>query len=280
MSVMICSPPISIDGPLPVAPIHSLLALPGVLILPEDPHWQSGANLWGYPEETPELWEPSSVGTFRIKSSASTMSQPAFTSFALVQPITCSAISLGWDIDKFRNRATAVLEATQSFAIEQALSQGVVGSLNPYFLDGNESLPAGIAAVSPEAGLAYLEEAIGDTGRQGIIHLTPSVAAYLGFNQLRREDERQGLVGTAVGTPVSIGGGYKGAHQLGHTIAVGESWCFATGPINVRISEVIDQEIDQVLDRSQNDVTFRSERYVLATWDTALQAAVKVDWTP
>ena len=32
------------------------------------------------------------------------------------------------------------------------------------------------------------------------------------------------------------------------------------------------------IDRSDNVVTFRAEFYVLAIWDTALQAAVLVDW--
>ena len=39
-------------------------------------------------------------------------------------------------------------------------------------------------------------------------------------------------------------------------------------------------DITEVLDRSNNDVTFRAERYVLVEWDTVLQAAVLVDWTP
>ena len=34
-----------------------------------------------------------------------------------------------------------------------------------------------------------------------------------------------------------------------------------------------------MLDRSDNVLTFRAERYVLAIWDGALQAAVLVDWS-
>jgi hypothetical protein len=33
------------------------------------------------------------------------------------------------------------------------------------------------------------------------------------------------------------------------------------------------------LDRSDNVLTFRAEMYVLAIWDTALQAAALIDWT-
>jgi hypothetical protein len=39
-------------------------------------------------------------------------------------------------------------------------------------------------------------------------------------------------------------------------------------------------DINGSLDTSNNDVTFRAERYALASWDTALQAAVLIDWTP
>ena len=53
---------------------------------------------------------------------------------------------------------------------------------------------------------------------------------------------------------------------------------YATGPVEVRLGEVAVMDIKEVLDRSNNDVTFRAERYVLVTWDTQLQAAILVDW--
>jgi hypothetical protein len=86
----------------------------------------------------------------------------------------------------------------------------------------------------------------------------------------------------ANGTPVSISGGYQGASANGTAAGAGTSWAFASGPVEVYVGEatLVGEDINGTLDTSNNDVTFRAERYVLAEWDTALQAAVLVDWTP
>ena len=43
-------------------------------------------------------------------------------------------------------------------------------------------------------------------------------------------------------------------------------------------AEVNVLEIADVLDRETNDLTYRAERFVVAAWDTALQAGVLIDW--
>jgi hypothetical protein len=58
-----------------------------------------------------------------------------------------------------------------------------------------------------------------------------------------------------------------------------EDWIFATGPVEVHLGPLVMTNIKETLDRSDNTVTFRAERYALALWDTALQAAVLVDWS-
>jgi len=52
--------------------------------------------------------------------------------------------------------------------------------------------------------------------------------------------------------------------------------------VQVRLSDMqmVGEDINGTLDTSLNDVTFRAEIYALAVWDTALQAAVLIDWTP
>ncbi len=107
-----------------------------------------------------------------------------------------------------------------------------------------------------------------------MIHATPPVVSRW-FDQTREDNP---LV-TVNGTRVAAGGGYQGATPSGQVAAsAGESWVYATGPVEVRLGEVAVLDIKDVLDRSNNDVTFRAERYVLVTWDTQLQAAVLVDW--
>jgi len=45
-------------------------------------------------------------------------------------------------------------------------------------------------------------------------------------------------------------------------------------------TRLVGDDINGTLDTSNNDATFRAERFVLAEWDTALQKAVLVNWTP
>lgn len=268
MSVFAVGPALAIDGPLPVAPPHGLLTIPGVLVEGEG-RWMNGVNVFGYPTDTPETWEPCSSGTFRTKSDAMEQLTPRFDPFGFYQPYVCTTASLGPDDEK---RASIGLQATQSFAVEEGISQGVALSTNPFFGDANVTVLGG-GAVTPEVGLRYLEEAIGGTARMGMIHATPAVVVAWD-NGL---DFDGSVLRTANGTPVVSGGGYIGATADGAAAAAGQSWAFATGPVEVRLSEM--QLVGDV-DTSNNDAIYRAEKYALATWDTALQVAVLVDWTP
>jgi hypothetical protein len=236
----------------------------------------NGVNVDGYPEDVPSLWEPCSAGTFRTKGEGGGGSLPRFDPFGMYVPLTCSAMSIG-DWREFAGRAEKVLEATQSFGVEDALSQGVDGSSNPFLGDAAVTVLGG-GTLTPTVGLAYLEDAIGATGRMGIIHATPATVVALS-DELEDVD---GVLRTLNGTPVSSGGGYIGATANGSAPAAGQAYMFASGPVEVRLSEavLVGDDINGTLDTSSNDVTFRAERFALASWDTALQAAVLVDWTP
>jgi hypothetical protein len=201
------------------------------------------------------------------------MPRPRFDSFAIIQAMSCSGLGIG---DDFAQKAERVLDATQSFGVEEALSQGIVGSTNPFLGDGNVTVLGG-AAVTPAVGLAHLEQAIGATGRMGMIHATPAVVSSWGESYL---DVVGGVLRTVNGTPVASGGGYIGAEADGAPAAAGQSWAFASGPVEVRLAAVNVQPIRETLDRSDNTVVVRAERYALADWDTCLQVAVLIDWTP
>lgn len=276
MSVTAVGPALDIDGPLPVAPDYSLLSIPGVLLGDGD-RWMNGVNVYGYPADVPSTWEPCSTGTDRTKDGTSDQPLPRFDSFGIVVPIACDAMSIG-DWRDFAGRAEKVLQATQSYSVEEALSQGVDLSSNPFLGDANLAILAGGAAVTPEVGLAYLEDAIGATGRAGMIHATPSVASSWSWLE-----DQNGVLTTKIGTPVAVGGGYIGADPVsGASPAAGQSWAFATGPVQVRLSDVqlVGDDLMSSLDTSNNDVVFRAEKYALAIWDTALQAGVLIDWSP
>lgn len=272
------------DGLLPLRPRHSLLETEGVLVSEDATRILNGVNVWMYPTGCSDLWEPCNDGTFRTKNSTSTQLLPRFDAFAVYKTITCSTISVGGGAKavEFADRATAVLDATLSAGIERALAQGVETSSNPFFGDGNVQILNGGTAVSPGVALSYLEEAIGGTCRQGIIHATPAVIAGLQAFPLGGEEDSRLI--TANGTQVVSGDGYMGVQGglLGVPGAT-EDWMFATGRVEVHLGPVRMTTVKESLDRSDNVVTFRAEKYALAIWDgidedELAAAAVLVDW--
>jgi len=269
-------PALDLDGPLPVAPEYRLLSVPGV-VQGVAGRELNGVNVWGYPEDTPSLWEPCSAGTYRDKSEDSTWQQPRFDGLVAYLPIMCSTITAA--PEEFAQRAEVTLNAVLSFGIEQALAQGVVGSTNPFFGDTNLTQLGG-GAVSAQAGLNYLENAIGQTGRGGMIHATPGTVSAWNFVNLLTEGE---VLRTANGTPVVSGGGYINTDPSGLTgsdPSVGQEWAFATGPVRVFLADGPSLEVSEYVDRSDNTVIYRAERYFLAEWDTSLQVGTLIDWTP
>jgi hypothetical protein len=260
-------------GPPPVRRKHTLLEVPGVLDQTE--RWLNGVNLLGYPEATPETWGLCSEGTFREKAEGEDRPQASFDPFVLYLPVTCS--SLGWQ--DLAEMAVVTLDVTTSHGVEQVLAQGFDNAPltnNPFFGDANLTILGG-ATESPAVALAYLEDAIAGTGRGGVIHAAPGTLAALN-PALTYSDEGQ-LYTTGSGTPVVSGSGYIDTDpDGGSTPAADQDWMFATGPVRVYLGEITVPPIAEALDRSDNTVTFRAERPVLALWDTALQVGVLVDW--
>ena len=204
MSNLAVGPAFAIDGPLPRPPEYRLLAVPGVLQTGD--REMNGVSVWGYPCDTPSLWDPCfAEGTFGTKLDTHTQEEPSFWPFAAYVPFTCSTITA--NPAEFARRAEAVIEATISHAVEQALAHGVLGNNSPYFGDGNLVPLGGGGVLSPDFGLAYLEDAIGATGRQGMIHATPGIISAWGFDKL----ETDGVLRTTNGTLVVRGSGLQGS---------------------------------------------------------------------
>ncbi len=272
----VVGPRLILDGPLPVAPPHSLLKTEGVVkAVDGDNHVFNGATIFTRPSDVPSLWDPLDTGTTRLKDEGTDKDFPDFDPFVCYLPVTCAVFN--WEVT--REDSMVVLEGTYSHAVERALAGGIVGSASPWLGDTNMVVPVA-GAVTAAEGLAWLENEIGKTGRQGMIHATPATVSALDqSDKVDGMEEAAGLM-TANGNPVVSGGGYINidTFDLGGP-SPGEDWMFATGPVEVRLSPLVITDIKETLDRSDNTVTFRAERYVLATWDTALQAGVLVDWT-
>ena len=286
----IAGPRLDLNGPGPVAPEYSLLSTPGVVVERDSGRWLNGVNIVGYPDGEPSLWEPCSDGTFATKAGGDDLPQATFDPFVVYVPVEC-LLRGARDILDF---SEATLGAVESFGVEQYLAQGIPGSgsANPYLADSNVVVLNGGTAVKASLGFSFLEDAIAATGRQGLIHSTPAVNGALGFNFLRecdpdgRQDSGDEYLETANSTTVISGQGYIGATGPGLTdpdydlIQGGtEQWIFATGPVEVRLGPIVNTTLRESLDREDNLVVYRAERYVLATWDTALQVAVLVDWS-
>jgi len=275
-------PPLSLDGPLPVAPLRSLLNTVTVIDSP-DLRFGVGGVVWPYPPGLPESFDPCSTGTFRTKSEGEGWDLPQFQPFTVYLPITCSSITAA--APGFADRVQLAFAATESYAVAYELARGVANPLNPFLDDANLNILAAGVAVQPDAALSYLEDAIGATGRGGVILTTPAVgASFNGSNCGYGIEVQSGrLVTTANTTPVALDGGFIGASPSLHApLVAGQGWAFATGPIMVRRSPDIQilSTLKESTDRSDNTVTFRAERDYLVIWDTVLQAGALVDWTP
>ena len=275
-------PPLSLDGPLPVAPSRSLLNTVTVIDSP-DLRFGVGGVVWPYPPGLPESFDPCSSGTFRTKSDGLDFGWglPQFQPFTVYLPITCSSITAA--APGFADRARLAFAATESYAVARELARGVANPLNPFLDDANLTILNAGTAVNPDRGLGLLEDAIGATGRGGVILTSPAVGAALNGTGGYGVDTKSGaLLTTANATPVALDGGFIGSSPSLHAALLdGEAWAFATGPIVIRRSPEIQilSTLSESLDRSDNTVTFRAERDYLVTWDVELQAGVLIDLT-
>lgn len=285
------APPLSLFvGPPPEPPPHGLLQY--LMRLDRDAlrvgpsHFEAGANVWMYPCQLALPHDPcADSGTFETKEDGEDNSNvEGFQAFTAYAPVSCSSLSVGVDYDGFFDRIRVAFEAVESAAVEKELATGYAiqsGTPNPSFADQNMAIPAGASAVTPEVGLRWLERTIGQSGRAGVIHAPPEVAAAWRYDELYIDSA--GILRTlANNTPVVSGPGYQDVQPENRAApAAGTAWAFATGPLSVFHGELIRlADYKESLDRGTNFVTARAERDYLATWDPCIQAGVLVDWTP
>jgi hypothetical protein len=263
-------------------------------ILPEQAggeRWLNGAEVFPYPPDTPSLFDPcaSNLATAGSKSFGSDLEHPKFAATTIYLAETCTSYKV-WDQDEYKARAVVALTAVQSAGVARQLMTGEANPLSPHLADANDNcvFPNGDTATNPMNALALLEEQIGLTGKLGLVHCSPQFASAL--RERFQVDDRGGVIRTINGNVVIPDAGYAaGSTPHGHAAPTGtEEWIYATGPVDVRLSEifVLPERVSEALDRGTpdsattgrpNSITYRAERYTLATWDTELQAAVLTD---
>lgn len=291
MAVQSIGPLFYVDGPLPREPRYTLVKSADINDL-TDEHWANGIEVHGYIPDVPQGYSVcgdtsgSSPGAPVKQEQETPNPLPEFGPLTVYLAETCSMRSIAYGSrsqeeynNLFRARANAVFQATESGAVARELELGEWLPDNPHFTDGNaDVLTSG--AVGLRQGLSLLEDAIAETYRAGVIHMTAGLAAAystLGTGALIVE---RGKLYTQLGTLVIPDYGYTGAAPEGETPATGTiEWAYATGPVEILRSEsmIMPPNIWEAIDREQNEITYRAERYYIAYWDTALQAAVEID---
>jgi hypothetical protein len=273
-------PPVRIDGPLPVAPLYSLINTAEIVQEPDE-RWANGVQVYPYPVDLGDSWDPCFInGSLADKAEGTPPPLPRFSSFTAYLPETCTSSRIVSQ-DYFTARAALAFVAVESAIYEDVLATGGAfhGTSQPYMGDTNMTVLGG-GAVSPEEALALLEDAIGGTHKRGLIHATPATLTAWTFSGPSIDKEGTNLQ-TRVGTNVVVGDGYIGVQPDGQAAAgPKQAWAFATGPVQIRRSPnvtIMPDELSQALNRAENIVTYRAERDALIDWDTQLQVGVLVD---
>lgn len=283
MSTTGVAPRIRLDGPTPRPPLYTLLSV-AAQVDGGDPHSRAGVNIRPFPPDLPVGHDPCLDGTFREKDIPDGLDLPdTFAGFTAYLGEVCTAGGIR-DWDEWKDRANVALLARRSYALEkQLLTAAYIES--PNLDDDDVSVLAGGAAVPVVTAIGYLEDAIGATAQDGFLHVTPAVAAVLGYERLR--DDR-GVLRTVRGTAVIVGDGYVGGRPApdgtpATAAAAGQAWIYATGPVMYRIDSgvtALPETIGEALDRETNEVIYRAEQDLWVAWDKQLQAAVLADWSP
>lgn len=271
--------PLRVVGPPPKAPLYGLVSTPETLVEQADPHWRGGVSVDSYPIETPYRHFPCSAGTFRTKPEGEDPPAPEFPSFTVLIPITCSGLGIGnvEGAEILRARVREAFAARESFGVEQQL---IVGDpeepTDPHVADGNLVKPVGNTFQSPREAIALLENAIGETAQQGMLHLDPATFAAAPADYFVSDGR---TMRTKRGNTVIVGDGYIGTRPDDFVAALeaDQAWVWATGLVRATRDDIVVPPLADVFNEETNELTFRAERNYVVYWDTALQVGVPVE---
>jgi hypothetical protein len=290
-----CAPTWPIDGPVPQPRPFGIYSVARVIDDVDEgdvERWGNGVEVYPYPSGPAQVWEPFANGSDLVeKTIADGVDLPKFGVFNVILGERCNSAGIfGRDLsneeaqDRFVARASAAIDAVEAAAIEKEFMGGDVLGSQPHLANGDADILT-VSATNVVNGLGLLENAIGETGKAGVIHCSPALIIALTDRAFLRVVDR-GTAGapqlqTYNGTPVVAGAGYIGVSTPdGESAATGsQEWIYATGPIEVRRSRpiVLPGDLSEALIRGTNTVEYRVERYVVVDWDVELQATALVD---
>jgi hypothetical protein len=196
---------------------------------------------------------------------------------------TCVTRGGGPDRDRLTRKATAVA----SFVVARELWTGALSDEDPYATyDPNteqwsaetavnnrlasataDQLPGGADILG---ALADLEQAAREAtaGQQVYLHVPIRLANRVAQNLRRVGNELR----TATDGVVVADAGYPGTGPNG----TGDSWMYATGPVVVRLGEILVDDGPSTVDRRVNSQTFWAARAFAATFDACAHFAIQV----
>lgn len=293
-----------LDGALPLPRKYHLLQVAQEIPLDQlgPEHWLAGAWLQVYPQDQPGIFDPcASSGTDSTKALGEEISLPKFAAFTAYLAETCNSARIGPDPETwFLPRLRAVFPVIEPKAAEIVLATGggveLNGSPVPHLTDANLDELNGGAAVSPLEALALLEDAIGRTGRGGVIHATPYTVTLWGSGSRLYIDGAGRLRTVAADTLIVVGDGYIDTHPDDKGApTTHQAWAYATGMVRYLADPPMSTPDEgdliypglymQALNTATNEVTYRIERNLLITFDSdttsgtnpPLQAGVLLD---
>lgn len=245
--------------------------------------WINGAAIYPYPVGPALAWNACALASDAVvKNDGADLPNPEFGAMTIYLAETCTSYKIPSQ-EEFRARAVLALSVMEGAAVATEFLTGGVLPLNPHLADGNGTFPNANTVTSPLNALALLEGEIAVSGKAGLIHMSPQMLTVLRSQYAM--DDKGGVIRTGNGTVVIPDAGYAvGANPAGHPAASGtQEWIYATGPIELRRSEMfttpddVSEALDRGIDGKPNSITYRAERYWLATFDTEVQAAVLAD---
>ena len=228
----------------------------------DDEHWAIGfeqentlcgvvAQLWDFcsPDAVAasQLGESSADGRWaKIMPFMVTIDDPCVSPLAIRDPSTHERLLKLMDIVSLKGAERELL--TGSFTTELGYDQK--------FLADPTAVSLGTG--SPASALAMVEDGLAECllGTRGTIHLTPAVASFLGDHL----EEVDGKLTTKAGSSVIVGSGYAGT---------GTTSIYGTGPVILHLgpSQLVTDDMSEMVNRKTNEFTLRAERPVAVTWD-------------
>ena len=260
-----------VDAPRPVPPLYTLIDAPiNDSTPPGDAHWAAGIELVGWANLDGGIW-PACPAPGNFKDHALISKPDHFDAFTVYLGMVCT--SLSFTPDELDQRAQVAFAAYEHYFLERQVWTGVYVPV-PHLADANADTVT-TTAVGVAEGVGLAEQEIAKVGRQGLIHMSPEVAAVASSrgNLLTKAGNH---LETMQGTQVVPCQGYWEAKGPGSATG---SWIYATTPFVIRRGPIFVPPWQQGMEVLENKVHVWAERDYAYAWDQTLQAAVQVDVT-